>query len=266
MGNVVNQDRGIAYNLRVWGNITPNLTTSLSYYASDQSDRTANDGSSLFGNQAPASTVLSNNITDPLVGSNLGIGYASPGMPGSGTASDLTAYQLDLGYEAMGNYVSGYYGMVEDGVDANNQEWTYYSLELARDLTPQTYIGARYGSAENEESATPTINSEFEKISVGLGHNLNPNTLAKLEYLQQENTSSNSEAEFDGIIGQMADVRNILHVADSVSQVAQVSHHHIKRDITFCMTQVGIPINCGAADIDANKTLFNRFKLFFFTT
>lgn len=232
MGNVVAEDSSLAYNFRVWGNITPNLTTSLSYYASDQSDAsiTGNGGGNdLFGDMAPNSTVLNDSqpaMNDASVGFSGNTPSGAPANSMNAGNPDLTAYQLDLGYEAMGNSFSAYYGVMEDASEnlaflndagasvqaTGTIEWSYYSLEAARDLTPQTYVAARYGAAESDEldvvrsSTGPgTIASqEFNKISVGLGHSLNENTLAKLEYVQQENDSSGSDAEYSGVIGQLA--------------------------------------------------------------
>jgi hypothetical protein len=231
MGNVVSEDSSLAHNLRIWGNITPNLTTSLSYYASDQSDAdVGGGGTDMFGDQTPNSVILSDTAD---ASAEWGLENASPQM--NAADGDITAFQFDLGYEAMGNSFNAYYGIMEDGSEnisntvggntvevVDTYEWDYYSLEFARDLTPQTYLALRYGAAEGETELDATefglgsnINSEpeYTKYSVGLGHQLNPNTLAKLEYLQQESEGDffnpsagveSSDAEFSGIIAQLA--------------------------------------------------------------
>lgn len=235
-GNVVSENSELAYNVRVWGEFAPGFTGSLSFYRSDQSDaEVGNGGTDLFGDMTPQSVVLSDSQT----GNNTqrGLADASPQM--NAAAGDITAYQLDLGYEALGNAFNAYYGIMEDDsrnlrtrvynsvagnfpayTVTNKLEWEYYSIEFARDLTPQTYFALRYGQTEAEEidfsfipgtgtdAGLTNSTPEYQKISVALGHDLNENTRAKLEYLQQEddttnNVSGTSEAEFDGVIAQL---------------------------------------------------------------
>jgi hypothetical protein len=48
----------------------------------------------------------------------------------------------------------------------------------------------------------------------------------------------------------MADIGDILHVENIVAAEAQVAYDHVKVDISFSVADMGMIVNCRAADIN----------------
>lgn len=191
-------DREFAYSAKVWGTLAKDLRGSASFYTTDQSDAIATAGggaavnpglrSNLFGQQR--------SIYQGLVAANTALN------PALGTGADVKAYQLDTRYKGFERTtLRAHYGnLKEDGgqlAGVTDQDWSYYGLEAVRDLTPQTHVAARYSSAEDDDAATTT---EFEKIQLGVGHELTRNTILKAEWVDQDNESAGSDAGFDGFV------------------------------------------------------------------
>lgn len=190
-----NGERGTAYLAKLTGDFAPGISGAFSYYRNDQSK--TNPG------------ITGGATSDNLFGSQSVIydGVMAP-APSMGSGQDITAWQLDLKYELpMGGYVLADYGTMEDK-DTNGasmpsdpeQNWNYYDVEAKYDITPLTYVAARYGKAEQTDDGAT---AEYSKAQLGVGHKLNENTLAKLEYVKQADEASGDEAELSGFIAEV---------------------------------------------------------------
>lgn len=167
-------DRGWAIIPKVWGEFGPGITAALSYYQVDQTD-------------APAG------VTENLFDGTAGEPYGGAGNLTQATAvggQDVSAYQLDFGYEApVGTNINAWWGNVE-GTNASGTtvgEQGYYGVDVKHPMTPQTYGAVRYNVLTNEQASS---NDQADRIQVALGHNLNENTLLKLEYVTQSNETN----------------------------------------------------------------------------
>jgi len=69
-----------------------------------------------------------------------------------------------------------------------------------------------------------------------------------------------------GVIGQMANVGDILHITHIEPALPEMLHKHIERYIALCMAKMRRPVDSRPADIDANMPLHQRDELLFRAT
>ena len=67
------------------------------------------------------------------------------------------------------------------------------------------------------------------------------------------------------IVLKMANVGDVTHVTHLVTEVSEVSEKHVKGDCGACVSQMGIAINCGAANVEAYIGSVQGHKLLFLT-
>ena len=62
------------------------------------------------------------------------------------------------------------------------------------------------------------------------------------------------------IVGQMADVGDVLHVGDAVPEIAQVPHEHIETDVALGVAQMGVPVYGRPANVHPHPPLLQRLE------
>ncbi len=65
------------------------------------------------------------------------------------------------------------------------------------------------------------------------------------------------------IVGQMADVGDVLYIGNTVSEIAKISNQHIEADVTFRVPQMSVPVNGRPADIYSDFAFLQRLELLF---
>ena len=68
-----------------------------------------------------------------------------------------------------------------------------------------------------------------------------------------------------GVVGQVADVGNVLDIPHVVSQIPEIADNHVEGDIAFGVPQVGIPIYRRPAYVYAYESLFYGGERFLVT-
>lgn len=181
-------DAGYALIPKVWGNFGPGLSGALSYYTVDHS--TTGPSDNLFTHAATVKHFY-HSLADPYGGFfatgpvSADLGNAASGNGGGGGAS-IAAWQLDFGWENQMADVDFWWGSVEDDATSPASEMSYYGLEGAFNFTPSAYGAARYSVVTDDSSGAPS-GDQSDRLQVGVGYNLNENTVAKFEWVDQTN-------------------------------------------------------------------------------
>ena len=66
-----------------------------------------------------------------------------------------------------------------------------------------------------------------------------------------------------GVVLQVAHVGDVAHIAHLIAQMLQVAEHQVEGDGRAGMTQMGVAIDSGAADIHAHIRSMQRLKALF---
>ncbi len=180
-------DRDMALTAKVWGELMPGLSAAASYHTVDHDT----DAESNFG--------LSDYASE---------GYYLDGdlAPGD-SANEVDAWQLDLTYDLaeVGQPAELYanYGVIETD-DGDEFEREYFTVEGRYDLTPASHLALRWSEVNLEPDDDD--DGDVERLQIGVGHELSPNTLAKLEYVDQDVDDDAGEYadKFDGIVGELS--------------------------------------------------------------
>jgi hypothetical protein len=183
---------GYGFAAKVWGDFTPGLSGAVSYYTSTH-DQGANSNATIFAG-----------------GSDVYQGAAPGQAVLGGNGEEVSAWQVDLGYDLSAHNVpasiDAWYGDAEESQTGTDAELSYYGALAQYDINPQAYVAARYEIAENDDANN---NTASDRIQVGAGYNLNSNTLAKIEYVTQDNegmapVASGRDNEFSGFTGELS--------------------------------------------------------------
>ncbi len=199
-GNEFEQDHGIGKTAKIWGPVMPGLKAAFSWYSVDHSDADTAVKSNLFASNGSSATAY---------GSLSGEGVTVDPLSGKFDGREVSAMQLDLTYDlaaqGMPAEFYAFYGEAEDSEKNDEDEGSYWGLEVSYDLTPASYFAARYNvlTVDKDNGNPLNNNNEANRIQVAVGHELAPNTLAKLEYVTQE-TEWNNNDEFGGVIGELS--------------------------------------------------------------
>lgn len=192
------EDGGYAFIPKLWGNLSPDLSAAFSYYTVDQSGSNPGGADNLFsvGTGEARSYDLAAN---PYINFISGPPFSGP-SPASldsiagaagGAGADISAWQVDFGWEGQMGEVNAWWGGVEDDNLSPAAEMNYYGVEGSFDLIPVAYAAARYSAAVDESSFAPDAD-QSDRLQVGLGYHLNENTLVKVEWVDQTNESPTS--------------------------------------------------------------------------
>ena len=71
---------------------------------------------------------------------------------------------------------------------------------------------------------------------------------------------------FTGIVGQVAGIGDIAHIADLIAQVREVAEHHIEYGERPQVAQVHFAVHRGPAGIHPDKRGVEGYKFFLFAT
>ena len=67
-----------------------------------------------------------------------------------------------------------------------------------------------------------------------------------------------------GIVGEVTHIRDVLHIAHRVAEMAQIALDHVEGDITFRVTEVRRAVHGGSAHVHPHKTGGEGLEDFFF--
>ena len=195
-GSEFREDRDMAITAKLWGELLPGLTASASYYTVEHEEGGGVETNFGWNNFA-------------VEGYNAGVNIA-PGIE----ATAVDAFQIDLTYDlslALGWPAELYfnYGQLEFTDVTDTRGLTpppppdfavdYFTVEARYNLTPVSYLAARFSQADIEEDDGG--GREVDRLQIGLGHQLAPNTLVKLEYVSQD---PDDDPSFDGVAAELS--------------------------------------------------------------
>ncbi|GEM_PF-3378899 len=180
------EDRGFAVTAKLWRRLFPGLQGSVSYYRVDHStdDNGETTNFAYSGNSAAAYGGLIKDLEpNPL-----------------DEESKIDAYQADLDYDLETYEIPlSFYGHV-GRLELEEDEVDYWSVEGRHRLGQLGHCGARYGALAYEEEG------RVNRLQIGVGYEINPLTLAKLEYVNQDDNFEGSQGkhEFEGLVGEVS--------------------------------------------------------------
>jgi hypothetical protein len=187
---------GISLHGKVSADVTPDITTSASFYRVDHSGNAvkfAGSWGNLFsGNRSggPYSGVLA--------------GGNAPGQVTPGQGQKVTAAQFDITWLGRSAEFYSHFGFMEDA-DLNGsaegtprESWTYYSAEGVYRFSPILYGAVRFSGAKANELASIDSSGLIYRTQVGAGLWLSKNLLLKAEYVHQ---GCNDFVESEGSVG-----------------------------------------------------------------
>ncbi|MFB6355221.1 MAG: hypothetical protein ABEJ65_01730 [bacterium] len=221
------KDRGWSYHAKVWGNVTPNLKLSGSYYTVDHSE--------IQGAHGGPGHLFS---TDRSTGTRFGGLDGFNGLISPGNGYDVMAYQGDIDWDITPQTnVNAHFGMMEDA-DVNGtsgdstadgtpkEEWTYYGADVTHYVSDNVYLAGRYSVADadilEEETGTAVGGGDVQdqangsnpdkasQLEAGVGAWLTKRMLLKATYVDAsaENLGDYSgnldNQEFSGVISEMS--------------------------------------------------------------
>ncbi len=199
-GSDFDEDRDMAIAVKLWGELLPGLSASASYYTVENDDGgpRSNFGQNPFAGEAYSP----GDMVGPII-----------------EAEAVDAFQVDLTYDLVGLglpaelYLN--YGQIdfEGNVDVaslppvaavDSFDVDYFTVEARYALTPVSHLAVRFSQVDAEDGDGD--GGEADRLQIGLGHELAPNTLAKLEYVTQDSDDdvAGEMGEFDGIVGELS--------------------------------------------------------------
>ncbi len=65
------------------------------------------------------------------------------------------------------------------------------------------------------------------------------------------------------VVGKMADIGDVTHITHFVAQIFQIPEQQVESNGRTGMSQMGIPVDGGPANVQPDKRRIDRFELFF---
>lgn len=195
--NQIANNGSLAITGKLWGKVTSNFSSSLSFYQTDQSGSNG-VASTLFGPSANVYQSLNFSAEPSQI---VPIGFTPIRINKIGAGQDISATQLDIGYHVTSALkLKGYYGTVEDKLTNDDDEWSYYNGQARYQLSSNLHGVVRYGILK--DGAGPQ--EEYDRMQAGFGYDFNENSTGKIEYVNQtaeRGPNHNfSDEEFSGYI------------------------------------------------------------------
>lgn len=192
--------RGIALVGKLWANFTNRFSGAVSFYTVDHSSNAADTSSS--------------NLFAQVDGEPYEVSFGETQDPTGIQGQDVTAWQLDLAYDFTRTRFAvlggQYFDNDNNGSDPGSpeQSFSYWALEASHDFTRDFYLAARYSarSAGTLQDTSSNVNRGGDQMryQVGAGYSVSDNSLAKLEYVLQEEDLTAQQNEFSGVLGEFS--------------------------------------------------------------
>ncbi len=191
-GSNFSDDRDMAITVRAGGDIFPGFRASGSFYTVSHDDPTLNNfgGPDFYANHGYR-----------LLGT---IGDISPDLS---NVEELDVWQLDLTYDlGLGGLTPLELYLNYGDIDNDIGEANYLTFEGRYDLTPASYLAVRWSQIDIDPDSDD--DGKVERLQVGLGHEISPGTLMKLEYVDQDVDDDLPPfidvAKFSGILAELS--------------------------------------------------------------